>query len=217
MIGSRDNANGHEAVASLQALDNVQGTVEAIQIDVTDDDSILAAAKTVGEKHGRLDCLVNNAGVSNKSTNPGTQLRENLAVNTVGPVVVTDAFVGLLKKSSDPRLIFVTTSLASLLHATDPSSMYYQTKASYPYDYYRASKAALNMIMVEYNKREGQDIKIWGGDPGWLATDLANKEVMEKLGAPHPSVGGNEIARCIKGERDEDVGKVVGKYGVQKW
>ena len=202
---------------SLQVLDGVRGSTEAIQIDVVDDDSILRAAKTVMEKYSRLDCLVNNAGVSNKSTNPGTQIRENLAVNTVGPVVVTDAFVGLLKKSSDPRLIFVTTSLASLLHATDPSSMYYQTKASYPYDYYRASKAALNMIMVEYNKREGQHIKMWGGDPGWLATDLANKEMMQKLGAPHPSVGGNEIARCIKGERDEDVGKVVGKYGIQKW
>ncbi|MCJ1399849.1 hypothetical protein MMC11_003052 [Xylographa trunciseda] len=71
--------------------------------------------------------------------------------------------------------------------------------------------------MVEYHKREGQHIKMWGGDPGWLATDLANKEAMQKLGAPHTSVGGNEMTGIIKCERDEDVGKVVGRYGAQKW
>lgn len=156
-------------MAELKALDNVKGTVEAINIDVTSDESVFSAAKIVEQKFGRIDGLVNNAGVSNKSDNPVTQLRENLAVNTVGPVLVTNAFVELLKKSSDPRLVFVTTSLASLLHATDPSSLYYQTKATYPYDYYRASKVALNMIMVEYNKREGQMIKMWGGRSGLVS------------------------------------------------
>ncbi|RMD40867.1 hypothetical protein DV735_g4274, partial [Chaetothyriales sp. CBS 134920] len=217
LVGSRDAANGEKAVAQLRAEKGIQGSAEPIQIDVTDDESVYNAAKQVEQKFGRLDGLVNNAGVSSKSSNNVTQLRENLAVNTVGPVLVTDAFLALLKKSSDPRLVFVTTSLASLQHATDPSSLYYSTKATYPYDYYRASKVALNMILVEFNKREGQHIKMWGGDPGWLATDLADKALMEKLGAPHASVGGNEIARCIKGERDADVGKVVGKYGIQKW
>ena len=186
-------------------------------IDVTDDASIQAAAKYVEGKYGRLDCLINNSGVSNKSKNPAEQIRENLAVNTVGPVVVTDTFVHLLKNSPDPRLIFVTSSLGSLQETSDPSSIYYSTKAEYPYDYYRASKAALNMILIEYHKREGDKIKMWGGDPGWLATDLANAETMRKLGAPHPSVGAEQIARCVKGERDADVGKVVGRYGVGKW
>ena len=218
LIGSRDAAKGEATSASLNALENIKGSTESIQIDVTDDASILAAAETVKTKFGRLDSLINNAGVSNNSSNPGTQIRENLAVNTVGPVIVTDAFVSLLRKSSDPRLIFVTTSLASLDHATDPTSPYYQTKASYPYDYYRASKVAVNMLMIEFRKREGPHIKMWCGDPGWLATDLANnKALMEKLGAPPASMGGNEIARIVKGERDADEGKVVGKYGVQKW
>ncbi|RMZ82561.1 hypothetical protein DV738_g1478, partial [Chaetothyriales sp. CBS 135597] len=217
LVGSRDPAKGEQAVAQLRAEKDIQGTAEAIQIDVTLDETVEAAAQQVGAKFGRLDGLVNNAGVSSKSASSVTQLRENLAVNTVGPVLVTEAFLPLLKKSADPRLVFVTTSLASLHHATDPSSLYYSTKAPYPYDYYRASKVALNMIMVEFNKREGRQIKVWGGDPGWLATDLADKALMEKLGAPHASVGGNEIARCIKGDRDADVGKVVGKYGIQKW
>ena len=73
------------------------------------------------------------------------------------------------------------------------------------------------MILIEFHKREGDKIKMWGGDPGWLATDLANAEIMRKLGAPHPSVGAEQIARCVRGERDADVGKVVGKYGIGKW
>ena len=72
------------------------------------------------------------------------------------------------------------------------------------------------MVMVQFAKRN-PGIKTWAGDPGWLATDLADKALMETLGAPHPSVGGREIARIVEGERDSDVGKVVGKYGVQKW
>jgi NAD(P)-dependent dehydrogenase (short-subunit alcohol dehydrogenase family) len=216
LVASRNLANGEEAVASLKALDGLKGTATAIQLDVTDDASLFAAAKVVEEQYGRLDCLVNNAGISKNSENHGIQVRENLATNVVGPVVVTDAFEPLLLKSSDPRVIFVTSSLGSLAHSSDPSSIYYTTKAAYQYDYYRASKAALNMVMVEYGKRMPQ-IKVWGGDPGWLATDLADKKRMESLGAPHPSVGGNEIARIVKGERDADVGKVVGKYGVQKW
>ena len=78
-----------------------------------------------------------------------TQVRENLAVSSVGPVAVTDAFVNSLENYSDPRWIFVTTSLASLEHVTDPKSMYYVTKASYLYDYYRVSKVALSITMVE--------------------------------------------------------------------
>ncbi|PYH40871.1 putative carbonyl reductase [Aspergillus saccharolyticus JOP 1030-1] len=216
LLASRDPARGAEALESLQREPTIQGTAAAMQLDVTDDASIQAAAQQVKERYGRLDVLINNAGISNKSSNPGEQVRANMATNVVGPVVVTDAFEPLLKAATDPRIIFVTSSLGSLGHASNPNSIYYSTKASYPYDYYRASKAALNMIMVEYGKRN-PEIKVFGGDPGWLATDLANKEQMQKLGAPHPEVGAREIVRIVLGERDEDVGKVVGKYGVQIW
>ena len=188
-----------------------------ITIDVTDDPSIQAAAKHLERKHSHLDCLINNnSDVSNNSKNPAEQIPENLVVDTVGPIVVTDIFLQLLNKSSDPRLIFVTSSLGFLQESSDSSSIY-KAKADYPYSSYPASKAAFNMILIEFHKREGDKIKMWGGDPGWLATDLANAEMMRKLGARHPSVGAEQVARCVKGERDADAGKVFDKNGIGKW
>lgn len=183
---------------------------------MTDAASIQAAAQQIQTQYGRLDSLVNNAGISSKGQDTATQIRENLETNVVGPVLVTEALEPLLKQSADPRVIFVSSSLSSLTHASDPESPYYASRASTQYDYYRVSKTALNMVMVQFAKRN-PGVKTWAGDPGWLATDLADKALMETLGAPHPSVGGREIARIVEGERDADVGKIVGKYGVQQW
>ena len=135
-------------------------------------------------------------------------MSKNLAVNTVGPI---DIFVHLLKKSSNLRLILVTSSLGSLQESSDPPSDYYKIKADYPYDSYRASQVALNMIL------KGEKIKMWGGDPDWLATDLADAETMRKLEAPHPSGETEQIARCVSGEPGADVGKFVDSYGIEKW
>ena len=139
-----------------------------------------------------------------------------MTVNTVGPIVVTDIFLHLLKKSSDPRLILVTSSLGSLPESSDCPSFYYKLKADYPSNSCRASKVALNMIF-EFPKREGDKIKMWGGDTDWLATDFANAEMIRKLGAPHPSVRAKQVASRVEGERDADVGKDVDKYGIGKW
>lgn len=190
--------------------------MEPVTINVTDDPSIQAAAKYLEQRHSHLDCLINNSGVSNDSKNPAEQIRENLAVNTVGPIVVTDIFLLILKKSSNPRLIFVTSSLGSLRDFIDPSSIY-EVKADYHDDSYRASKDALNMILIEFHKREGDKMKVWGGDADWLATNMANAEMMRKLGAPHPSVGAKQISRCVVGEHDANFGNFVGKYGIGKW
>ncbi len=186
-------------------------------IDVTDDASIQAAAGLVEHQYSRLDCLINNSGISSRHKNPAVRIREDLAVNTVGPVVITDAFLHLLKASPDPRLIFVTSSLGSLQESSDPSSIYYATDPIFPFDYYRASKAALHMILIELHKREGNKIKMWGADPGWLATDLDGLKMIRQLEAPYPPGGAEQIARCVKGERDADVGKVVVKDGIVKW
>ena len=82
---------------------------------------------------------------------------------------------------------------------------------------YRASKAALNMTLIKFQKREGDKIKMWGGETGWLATDLANTEMMRKVGASHLSIWLEQIASCVKGERDADVGKILDKYGIRMW
>lgn len=203
-------------MSTLQSA-NLKGSVAPIHIDVTDDATVDAAAKSVEQNHGHLDVLVNNAGISNSGAS-NVAIRENIATNTVGPVVVTNAFAHLLRNSADPRLIFVGSSLGSLVHASNPASPYYQSKAGSNFMEYRASKAALNMLMIEYNKALKPDgIKVWTADPGLLATNLVNAEAVRKLGAPGPEVGGELVASVIRGERDADVGKVIGRYGTGEW
>lgn len=195
----------------------LKSSVAPIHLDVTDETTVSAAVKSVEQDYGRLDVLVNNAGISSAGPS-NVAIRENLATNTVGPVVVTNAFAHLLRKSSDARLIFVGSSLGSLGQASDPSSPYYQSKAGSNFMEYRASKAALNMLMIEYHKMWKEDgVKVWTADPGLLATNLVNADAVRKLGAPGPEVGGELVASVIRGDRDVDVGRVVGRYGIGEW
>ena len=181
---------------------------------MTDDASVDAAAKHVGDNHGRLDVLVNNAGIFSKNPSARDAFREILAVNTVGPVSVTEAFLPLLRNSSAPRLIFVSSSVGSISQAADPKSKYYAPMANE----YRASKAALNMLVVQYWVKLGKDgFKVFGADPGLIATNFVNADQVRNRGALEPPVGGERIATVIKGERDDDAGRVCGEYGVSPW
>ncbi|KAN0079743.1 hypothetical protein V8E54_004957 [Elaphomyces granulatus] len=215
LIGSRDPKKGQEAVATLQQSYPIKGTASWVQIDVTDDNSVDAAAQNILSTYGRLDILVNNAGMLSKEPSPRDALREILAVNVVGAVSVTEAFLPLLRASKSPRLIFVSSSLGSIIHAADPNSIYYPVEVKE----YRASKAALNMLMVRYWKLlKGDGFKVFGADPGHVATSLnQNPNTMRSRGAGEPEDGGERIAQVVKGERDNDVGRVCGVYGVSPW
>ncbi|KAH8814898.1 putative short chain dehydrogenase/reductase [Xylogone sp. PMI_703] len=213
IIGSRDPVKGANAVSALKSLP-IKGTVSAVKLDVTSEASVEAAATIVAQLHGRLDVLVNNAGIFSKNLNSTDCLRENFAVNCIGVVSVTEAFLPLLRKSSSPRLIFVSTSVGSLTLASDPRSKYYSSAANE----YRASKAALNMLMVQYWVKLGPEgFKVFGADPGLIATNLIDADQVRKRGAAEPQVGGDRIVRVIRGERDADVGKVSGEYGISPW
>jgi len=214
LIGSRDPQKGSEAVARLQSYP-IKGTASWIQIDVTNDNSVDAAAQNISSTYGRVDILVNNAGIVSNEPSARDALRAILAVNVVGAVSVTEAFLPLLRASKSPRLIFVSSSLSSIIHAADPSSIYYQVEATE----YRASKAALNMLMVRYWKLlKGDGFKVFGADPGHVATNLVQTpDHMRSMGAGEPEDGGERVAQVVKGERDNDVGRVCGVYGVSPW
>jgi NAD(P)-dependent dehydrogenase (short-subunit alcohol dehydrogenase family) len=215
IVGSRDINRGKEAVAALES-GSILGTVSLLQIDVADDKSVDAAANEVSNTFGRLDILVNNAGIL--STNPVTrdQIREVMAVNYVGVVSVTDAFLPLLRKSSAPRLILVSSSTGSLAHASDPNSPLFNPTRGVAY---RSSKAALSMVLLYYHGLLSPDgFKVFGADPGLTATNLTgDKESLIKRGAVSGDVGGERIATVVRGDRDSDVGRVCGAYGVMPW
>ncbi|KAF7978665.1 hypothetical protein HWV62_45192 [Athelia sp. TMB] len=227
LIGSRDLAKGAATAESLSSASSIKGTATPLQIDVTDDASVDAAVAHVQATYGRLDVLVNNAGTTGIASNPAAALnptvattraalKEILAVNVYGAVSTTEAFLPLLRKSTaGARLVFVSSSLGSISQAADPTSKYYNPRGGE----YRASKAALNMLMVQYvAKLGGEGVKVFGADPGLNATNLTgDAESLRKRGAVEPSVGGERIATVIKGERDADVGRVCGEYGVSPW
>ncbi|KAI9737872.1 MAG: hypothetical protein M1834_009242 [Cirrosporium novae-zelandiae] len=218
LLCSRNASNGLSAASTLTALPNKTGTVSSLQLDVTSTPSIAAAVLLVEKTYGRLDALVNNAAVISTAKSASVALNENLTTNVVGPVAVTDAFMPLLRKSSEPRLVFVSSSMGSITHASNPASPYYKSKTGNNFLEYRISKAALNMVIVEYHKAlEGEGIKVLGADPGLVVTNLVNKEAVRKLGMPEADVGAGLVARVVIGESDENVGRVVGRYGISEW
>ena len=214
LLGSRDPTKGAAAVSALRGLPNLLGTVDPLTLDVTSDASVDAAAAEVAASHGRLDTLVNNAGIFSKNPVARDAFREILAVNAVGVVSVTEAFLSLLRKSSSPRLVLISSSVGSITHAADPTSKYYNPSANE----YRASKAAVNMLLVQYSNRLGKEgMKVIGADPGLIATNFVNAEQVRKRGAMEPEVGGERVATVVKGVRHADLGRVCGEYGVSPW
>jgi NAD(P)-dependent dehydrogenase (short-subunit alcohol dehydrogenase family) len=182
---------------------------------MTDAQSVAAAADKITGQYGRVDVLVHNAAVYGSDQVSADTVGVTFDVNVVGPVRVTNAFFPLLLKSSEPRLVFVTTSLSSLTYTGDKTSHHYGPYALE----LRVTKAALNMLMVEYaNHPKFAAIKVLGVDPGFLATDFSgDADRVRQMGALEPETGAEVLLGVIKGEKDADVGKSVGAWGVNPW
>ncbi|GET34710.1 short-chain dehydrogenase [Prolixibacter bellariivorans] len=171
-LGSRDLSKGNEVVDLLKR--EGLGTVEALQIDVSDSESILAAREIVRQKSGGLDILINNAGISGGFPQTPSQMdtdtiRRVFDTNFFGTIQVTQIFLELLKKSDTPRIVNVTSGLASLTLHSDPTWQYHAFKGAA----YGPSKTALNAFTVAlaYELRETA-FKINAVDPGFTATDF---------------------------------------------
>jgi len=186
-----------------------------IQLDVTDARSVDTAVQHVTQKFGKLDVLINNAGVSTAVATLTDGIKRCMATNVEGSARVTESFLPLLKKSSSPRLLFITSGLGSITDRSDKTSPFSGTR-----DFgYRASKAALNMLMASYwHELEGDGFKVFSVCPGFLVTDISgNKEWSRRMGAEEPELGGKFILSVMNGERDADAGKVVKHDGVWGW
>ncbi|WP_456311673.1 SDR family oxidoreductase [Pseudomonas shirazensis] len=174
-IGSRDLKNGLEAVQKL----NAEGfnTVEAVQLDVTDDNSVKNAREAIGKKTDRLDVLINNAGINGGApyTALDAETEQFMAAfntNVFGVARVTKAFIALLRKSAEPRIVNVSTSVGSLYLQSNPNWLAYDFGK---YAVYGSSKAAMNMYTVHlaYELRDTA-FKINAVCPGYTKTDFTN-------------------------------------------
>ena len=171
-LGSRNVENGIAAVNKLKAegLSNV----EAIQLDITDDESVKKARTEIGKKTKTLDILVNNAGIYGGYPQGALdttidQFKAAYDANVYGVVRVTQAFIDLLKKSSEPRIVNVSSSQGSLTLHSNPSYKYYDYKGAV----YLSSKSAMNMytVVLAYELRDS-DFKINAVCPGYTKTDF---------------------------------------------
>ncbi|KAM0246095.1 hypothetical protein ACHAQJ_010347 [Trichoderma viride] len=206
-------------------------TVEPIQLDVEDDESINSAFKLVEQQFGRLDVLVNNAGANfDREFHLGkVGLREawnkSWAVNTTGAHVVSSVFTPLLLRSTDPRLIFIASGTATLLgqaneeRFTDKAPPKGWPKTELGWSAYRSAKTGMNMMMREWARVLKEDgVKVWAISPGFLATGFGgDPEWLKQMGAIDPQIGAEVVTSVIEGKRDADVGKVVNKSGIQPW
>jgi NAD(P)-dependent dehydrogenase (short-subunit alcohol dehydrogenase family) len=170
LVGCRNGARGETAAASLRAEGFV---VDALPLDVTDDASITAAASLVEARFGRLDVLVNNAGVAldrQAGALPLSRImRDTFAVNVIGVACMIEAFMPLLARSKAGRIVNLSSGLGSLALNSDPASEY----AAFKFPAYNSSKAAVNMLTIVYAARlSDQGIKVNAVDPGYTATDL---------------------------------------------
>jgi NAD(P)-dependent dehydrogenase (short-subunit alcohol dehydrogenase family) len=173
-LGSRELKNGQEAVEKLKAEGLTE--VEVIQIDVSNPESVKNARIEIGKKTEVLDVLINNAGINGGM--PQTALTANVDimnevynVNVFGVVRVTQAFIDLLKKSDEPRIVNVSSGQGSLTLHSDPAYKYFEFKGAS----YHPSKAALNMytINLAYELRDTA-FRINAVCPGFTKTDFNN-------------------------------------------
>jgi NAD(P)-dependent dehydrogenase (short-subunit alcohol dehydrogenase family) len=171
VLGSRDAERGTEAAARLTAEGLDAGSVE---LDVAREASIAAAAAAVTSRHGRLDVLVNNAGIvldrgMKPSEVPLAVLRATYETNVFGPVSVTRAFLPLLRRSPHGRVVNVSSELASLARSGDPGFEFFRVNMLA----YSSSKTALNAITAHFaHELRETSIKVNAADPGYTATDL---------------------------------------------
>ena len=178
ILGARDKAKGEAAAAQLRAsgLD-----AHAVQLEVSDEQSVQNAAREVEERFGRLDVFINNAGISPEyaagqlspsQVSPAT-IRRVYDTNFFGALSVLQAFVPLLEKSEAPRVVNVASEIGSLSNISNPDWFAYSVNTLA----YSSSKAALNVLTVAFSK-EFSDAKwkINSACPGWVKTELGTPD-----------------------------------------
>ncbi len=176
LIGARDAARGDASVAKLKS-DGIDA--HFIALEVTDQKSISTAAARIEKDFGRLDILINNAGMLNyageatPSTIPMELLRSTFDLNFFGLIAVTQAMLPLIRKSPAGRIVNLTSILGSIAEHADPNSPIYGVK----HIAYDASKASVNMF-TNHLAHELRDtpIKVNAAHPGWVQTDMGGPD-----------------------------------------
>jgi NAD(P)-dependent dehydrogenase (short-subunit alcohol dehydrogenase family) len=203
ILGARNAGLGQAAADRLGA--------RFVQIDVSDDASVAGAAADVAAHEGRVDVLINNAGISG----PWIPVRELagadaelvFGTNVFGIIRVTRAFLPLLDKSQAPSVVNVTSGLGSQALTHDPERVESQVIAPL----YNSSKAAVTMLTTQYAKAL-PDIRFNAVDPGYTATDLNGKR-----GTQTVTEGTDAIVTLATAGSSAGTGRFIDRQGTVPW
>lgn len=209
VVGARDETAGSEAAARLttEGID-----ASTVRLDVTDDASVAVAARTLDERFGTLDVLVNNAGISGAfdpvtwEQDPTTmdldELRRIVDTNVYGVVRVTNAVLPLLRRSAAPRIVNTSSSMGSLGRQPGPVMAAYSS-----------SKTFLNGITVQYARAFADSpVIVNAACPGLVATDFNGF-----AGDRTPEQGAAPVVRLATLPDDGPRGGLFDEDGVVPW
>jgi NAD(P)-dependent dehydrogenase (short-subunit alcohol dehydrogenase family) len=201
---------GKAAVARLRER---RADAHLVHLDLTDELGIAAAARDVAERFGRLDVLVNNAGIGGGQL-PSRQdlaaMRAVFETNVYGTIAVTQAFLPLLERSPAGRIVNVSTTLASLALATDPTHRITQWNELFGYI---ASKAALHAFTVRLaHELRSRRIQVNAACPGYVATDFNQHRGLRTV-----EQGAEIIVRLATLEGDGPTAGFFDEHGKVEW
>lgn len=201
-MGARDLSLGQQAAAALGPQ------AQAFALDVTDASSVTAAADMIADREGRLDVLINNAGVFPRhDEDPQTQtpqaLSDTLMVNVTGVHTVTQAFFPLLKTGSAPVVVNVSSGYGSL----EWNSQWDTTALAYC-----TSKAALNMLSLQWwHVLRPHGIALCMPSPGWMTTPMGRPD------GKSPDQGAAIVLAVAQRARQSGQPLFMGESGVIPW
>jgi NAD(P)-dependent dehydrogenase (short-subunit alcohol dehydrogenase family) len=214
VIGARDPIVGERTAEELR---EAGGDVTAVELDVTDPSSAAAAAQTIEERHGRIDALINNAGISHlpgagiEGQHPATadldEIHAIFETNFFGVITVTTAFLPLLRRSPNPRIVNMSSSGGSLTRLADLGN-----KGPVAIGY-APSKTAVTALTLQYAKGlASEHILVNAVCPGFVATDLNNF-----AGVRSPAQGAIAAVRMATIPADGPTGTFTDEQGPVAW
>ncbi|MES9607094.1 SDR family NAD(P)-dependent oxidoreductase [Actinomadura sp. NPDC000929] len=220
LLGARDRRRGEEAASALRAAG---GDVHAVRLDVTDTATVQDAATWVEERYGRLDVLVNNAGITGSgqvapqdavdqipSSVDLELVRAVFATNVFGVIAVTNAMLPLLRRSPAARVVNVSSHAGSLTLTSDPDGPF---TALLPSAAYTPSKAALNALTVQYaNELRKDGVLVNAVAPGFVDTDSN-----DHTGHLTPAEGAAVVVRLATLGADGPTAGFFGEDGPLPW
>jgi NAD(P)-dependent dehydrogenase (short-subunit alcohol dehydrogenase family) len=203
ILGARDKGRGEAAANRLG--------VRFVPIDVTDDAAVASAAADVAAHEGRIDRLINNAGITGRRAGAadltGDDARLVFETNVLSIVRVTHAFLPLLARSDAPAVINVSSGMGSFALTHDQD----RVESTIAAPLYTASKSAVTMLTMQYSKAL-PDIRFNAADPGYTATDLN-----AHTGTQTVIEGTDAIVALATEPQSAGTGRFVDRFGTVPW